>query len=51
MISTLSYPASRARTAQPRKSWTVARALAVDSSRAAKREMGLRVALAETASG
>ena len=51
MISTLLYPASQARTTQRRKSRTVARTPAVDSARAAKGEMGLRVALAETALG
>ena len=51
MISTLSYLVSRARTAQRRKSRTVACTPAVDSSRAAKGEMGLRVVLAETVSG
>ena len=51
MISTLSYPVLWARTTQQRKSRTVARTPAVDSSRAAKGKIGLKVALTEIVSG
>ena len=51
MISALTYSALQVRAAQRRKSRTVAGTPVVDSSRAAKEDMGLRVALTKTVNG